>query len=163
MNKIKNFLFIISIFSFLILLFFLFKHMKNLYSFDKFFSLVQKIEKISDISYSFDENFSNLTKSSTCAIFKIPSINEKNFIIKDYYDHTIILFHKNNIFFNLQPHSLSFRKPKSLYINNIENFNLKYLGNALELSCSINGTFYSCNFFIEKYFIRIPFYEKMVF
>ncbi|GEM_PF-5155771 len=163
MNKIKNFLFIISIVSFLIMQFFLLKYIIKLYSFDKFFFLVKKIEKIIYISYSFNENFANLTKGSSCVIFKIPSINEKNFILKDYYDYAIMLFHKDNVFFNLQTHRLSFRKPQSFYIKNIKNFNLKYLGNALELSCSINKTFYSYNFFIEKYFIRIPFYDKKVF
>ncbi len=163
MKKIQVLFFLFFVLLFIIQYFFLIKTLKHLNSFMQFFSVFQKIEKITSFSCSFDENFADLTKNSKCAIFKIPSLNEKFFILKDFFDYVVILYHNDYLFFNLQPSNLSIRIPKSFYIKNIHNFNFKYLNNTLEFSALINNIYYSCDLSIDTQFIRLPFYDKRFF
>lgn len=163
MKIIKNILFFSFLIIFIVAQIFLIKTLKNLYSVNKFFLITEKIEKIVTLAFSTDEIFLNLTRNSNCAIFKIPSINDKNFILKDFFDYTTVLYHNEIIFFNLQPSPLSARNNKSYYIKNIKNFKFRYLGNVIEFSCLINGIPFSCDLAIEKNFVKIPFYNRKVF
>jgi len=155
MNIIKNFLFLTVILFFLFLQTFFFKLLINQTYLDKFLAINQNIEKIIDASCSFADSYLNLTRTASCAILKIPSINSQNLFIKDTFDYASILIHNNNIFFILQPDVLSSRKAKSLFVKNVKDANFKYLFNCLEFFCVIDNFEFSANYTIHTNYKRL--------